>query len=225
VPITVADLDAIEDVFATIQLPIGLLNFDHARNNIRNLAHLRTVLPQWGQIRAAGGSTAGKQRSELRLLGLVENHELTEVGCRVAAARSDEELARVWCDWIRQADDAVLEQLNERLPAFKRAVRQFWRLQPEVTEFFLANAQNYDEKQTLQTIELLCNASDIVQELSLENFRTLTPLIAQVERLPEYIREAVAEYHDNKGTRGWELPDRRIMPLAWRHVAEEARGG
>jgi HKD family nuclease len=223
VPITVADLDAIEDVFATIQLPIGLVNFDHSRNNIRNLGHLRNVLAHWDQIRTAPGQTAGKQRSELRLLGLIENHELTDLGRRAAAVRTEDELARIWCDWIGQAADSFLEQLNERLPAFKRAAQQFWRLQPEVRDFFLANVQNRSEKQTLQTVELLCNASDIVQELSLENFRSLTPLIAQGERLPEYIREAVAEYHDNKGTRGWDLPDRRTMLLAWRE-ADDMRG-
>lgn len=183
-----------------------------------------TSEPLWASTFLPHPPNAGKQRSELRLLGLIDDHELTELGRRAAAARSEEEVARVWCDWIRQTGDAALEQLNERLPAFKRAVRQFWRLQPEVRDFFLANVQNRAEKHTLQTIELLCNASDIVQELPLENFRALTPLIAQVERLPEYVREAVAEYHENKGTRGWELPDRRIMPLAWRE-AEESRPG
>jgi hypothetical protein len=217
-PVTVSELDAIEDVFATIQLPIGLLNFDHARNNIRNLAHLREVLSRWDSIRNANTDTASKQRSELKLLGMRTREGLTEVGQRVAQARTDEEEARILCAWIQTTDDAGLQQLNPRLLAFKRVMRQFWRLQPEVTDFFLRNVQNREEKPTLQTIELLCNASDIVQELSLDNFRALTPLIAQVDRLPEFVREAVEEYKDNKGTRGWELPDRRILPLAWREV-------
>jgi len=60
---TESDLDAIEDTFATIQLPIGLMNSDYARNNIRNLSHLRKVLGQWGKIRKASSGIASKQRS------------------------------------------------------------------------------------------------------------------------------------------------------------------
>jgi len=35
-PVGPEDLDALEDVFATIQLPVGLLNMDYAGNNVRN---------------------------------------------------------------------------------------------------------------------------------------------------------------------------------------------
>jgi hypothetical protein len=71
----------------------------------------------------------------------------------------------------------------------------------------------------VQTIELLCNGSDVVQGLSLDDIRTLAPLLGQPRGLPAFIRAAVDDYQDNKGMRGWNLPDRRIVPLAWRDVA------
>jgi HKD family nuclease len=41
------DLDTLEDVFASVQLPIGLLNMDYAGNNIRNVERVQTVLRDW----------------------------------------------------------------------------------------------------------------------------------------------------------------------------------
>ena len=72
---------------------------------------------------------------------------------------------------------------------------------------------------TLQIIEFLCNASDVVQELSLEDIKALEPLLKSPERLPEFVRNAVLDYQDNKGTRGWDFPDRKIVPLAWNDAA------
>jgi hypothetical protein len=60
------------------------------------------------------------------------------------------------------------------------------------------------------------NANEIVQELSLEDFKTLMPLLEQNERLPVHIQKAIKDYLDNKGSRGWEFPDRKIIPLAWK---------
>jgi hypothetical protein len=75
---------------------------------------------------------------------------------------------------------------------------------------------NEAERSTLQIIELLCNASDVVQELSLEDIKTLAPLLQHPGRLPAFVRNAVLDYKDNKGRRGWDFPDRRIVPLAWK---------
>jgi hypothetical protein len=75
------------------------------------------------------------------------------------------------------------------------------------------------ERPTLQIIELLCNASDVVQELSLEDIEALAPLLAQPQRLPQFVCNAVLDYQDNKGTRGWDFPDRKIVPLAWKAAA------
>ena len=42
------------------------------------------------------------------------------------------------------------------------------------------------------------------------------------ERVPEYIRTEVQKYFDNKGTRGWDTDDRRIVPLAWREACVDS---
>ncbi len=68
------------------------------------------------------------------------------------------------------------------------------------------------------TIEFLCNANAIVQELTLEDFLTLMPLLEQHDRLPEYIQNELKDYMENKGVRGWDLPDREIIPHAWKEV-------
>jgi hypothetical protein len=41
----------------------------------------------------------------------------------------------------------------------------------------------------------------------------------QPQRIPAYIRDEVAEYFGNKGTRSWNTADRRVMPEAWRAVS------
>ncbi len=70
----------------------------------------------------------------------------------------------------------------------------------------------------MNTIELLCNANAVIEDLSLDDFRTLAPLLTQAERIPIAVRHSVVDYLDNKGTRTWEYPDRRIVLLAWKAV-------
>jgi hypothetical protein len=125
---------------------------------------------------------------------------------------------RLWCRWLQGTPDAELAAINNRLFVAKRVFAQFWRLQPEVRDYFLANAEGPGDRPTAQTIELLCNARDVVQELSLDDIRTLTPLLEQPQRLPQFVREAIADYRNNKGTRSWDFPDRRIFPIAWREA-------
>jgi len=216
------DLDTLEDVFATIQLPIGLVNIDYAGNNIRNLGRIRKVLADWPAVRAGTG-VAGKQRSELKLLGFAEGRDLTPLGRAASVAGSDEEVARLWCAWLQGTPDAELGRINGKLLVAKRVFAQFWSLQAEVRDYFLANAEHPANRKTLQTIELLSNARDVVQELSLDDIRTLTPLLERPQRLPLFVRKAIDDYQDNKGTRGWEFPDRRILPIAWREADRAVR--
>jgi hypothetical protein len=204
------DVDTLEDVLATIQLPIGLLNIDYAGNNVRNVDKLREVL-------ANPNKASGKQQSELKLLGFMLNGKLTALGRVAAAARTNAEVARLWCRWLKQTSDARLREINPRLLDAKRVLPQFWRLKRDVREYFLANARSPNERTTLQTIELLCNAREVVQGLSLDDIRTLSPLL-QSERVPDYIREEVEEYFDNKGQRSWNTDDRRVIPLAWKEA-------
>jgi len=77
------------------------------------------------------------------------------------------DIARLWCRWLKRTPNAELGEINPRLLIAKRVFPQFWRLRPEVRNHFLDNVQNRDDRRTLQTIELLCNASEVVQELSL----------------------------------------------------------
>ncbi len=221
-PVKVEDHDGLEDIFATIQLPIGLLNMDYAGNNIRNLGRVREVLANWNNVRTATSGAASKQRSELKLLGFADGRELTELGRAASEAGSREAVAALWCTWLQGTADAVLAGVNNRLLVAKRVFTQFRQLHPEVRGYFLANAESPADRQTLRTIELLCNARDVVQELSLDDIQTLTPLLGEPQRVPQFVRAAIADYQDNKGMRGWDFPDRRIVPVAWRQAAEMA---
>jgi len=221
-PLAAEDLDTLEDVFATVQLPIGLLNMDYAGNNIRNVGRVRTVLADWPNVVKDTRSAHSKQRSELKLLGFAKGASLTALGRQAAAAGSMEEVARLWCAWLQKTRNAELAAVNAKLLVAKRVFTQFWKLSEEVQNYFLNHAATPTdaERPTLQIIELLCNASDVVQELSLEDIQALAPLLAQPQRLPEFVRNAVLDYQDNKGTRGWDFPDRKLVPLAWNEAAK-----
>jgi HKD family nuclease len=207
-PIEPEDVDTLEDVLATIQLPIGLLNMDYAGNNVRNIDMARKVL-------ANPAGAHSKQQSELKLLGFMRGGKLTTLGRTAAAARTNAEVALLWCKWIKQTPDAELREVNGNLLVAKRVLPQFWRLKEDVREYFLENARSPKDRTTMQTVELLCNAREVVQKLSLDDVRTLSPLL-QSERVPDYIREEVEEYFDNKGQRSWNTDDRRVIPLAWK---------
>lgn len=220
VPLTVEDFDTLDDVFATIRLPLGLLNMDYAGNNVRNVGRVRTVLSEWPAVVAGRGPARGKQRSELNLLGFAHGTLLTALGEAALRARSDEEVSVLWCRWLQNTSDAELSRINPKLPVAKAVFARFWRLREDVRQFFLrhAEAPTESERVVLKTIELLCNASDVVQDFTLEDIRTLVPVLARPDRLPEFIRDAVRDYQENKGTRSWAFPDRRILPNAW-HTA------
>lgn len=55
--------------------------------------------------------------------------------------------------------------------------------------------------------------------MSLGEIETLSGLL-QSERVHEYIRTEVEKYFNNKGTRGWDTDDRRVIPQAWREASE-----
>jgi hypothetical protein len=207
VPVTPADVDTLEDVLATIQLPIGLLNMDYAANNVRNISKARDVM-------ANPAAASDKQRSELKLLGFMHGGRLTELGRAAAAAGTNADVARLWCGWLKGTPDGKLREVNPKLLVAKRVFPQFWLLEKEVRDYFLANAKSPADRKTLQTIELLCNARDVVQELSLDDMRILSRLL-QSERVPEYIQKEIAEYFENKGQRSWDSDDRRVVPMAW----------
>jgi len=183
---------------------------DYAANNVRNITKAREVM-------ANPTLAHSKQQSELKLLGFMQHGKLTALGNAAATARSNADVARLWCQWLRETSDPELREVNPKLLVAKRVFPQFWRLKKDVRDHFLANARHPSDRETLQTIELLCNARQVVQELSLDDIRTLSGLL-QSKRVPDYIRKDVADYFNNKGQRGWETDDRRIVPLAWKET-------
>lgn len=149
----------------------------------------------------------------------MDEGRLTHLGTESAAASSNADVARLWCAWLQSTSDIQLGEINFRLLAAKRVFPQFWRLKEEVRTYFLDNAHSprLPERHVLQTIELLCNAREVVQELSLDDIRTLSQLLDS-PHIPEYIRKEIRNYFENKGTRSWDQDDRQIVPLAWREV-------
>jgi HKD family nuclease len=203
------DIETLDDVLSTITLPVGTLGFDHAGNNIRNLPRVAEVLSRYPRL-------SSKERSELHLLGFMQNGQLTALGRRARQARSASRIAANWVSWISATSDAKLNQINVRLAAFRRAATRFWQLRPEVRRFFLDSRQDRHERGVIQAIELCANGSEIVEALSVEDFRTLATLMASRTGLTEYIQDVIADYESNKGSRSWGTDDRRTMLNAWR---------
>lgn len=156
------------------------------------------------------------QKSELKLRDFAQPPALTALGRAAAAATSEEAVARLWCAWLQATPDGALATVNPQLVVAKRVFARFWNLQPDVRNYFLAHAENPGEqvKRTLQNIELLCNASSVAESLSLADIEALAPLLDNPSRLPAFVGEAVSEYRDNKGRRGWGS-DRRVVTQAW----------
>jgi hypothetical protein len=203
----------------TLQSECGM---DYAGNTVRNINRARELLRNWPAISRSSAERAEKERNELKNLGFADGTALTPLGRDARRARSHAEVARLWCQWLHDTPDAVVASTNRELLIAKRVFAQFWRLSPDVTEFFLDNAEGArgELREILKTIELLCNATDIALELSLDDIRTLAPLLSDSRRIPISVREAVKYYLENKGTRTWEYPDRRLIPEAWREVSK-----
>lgn len=208
-PISLDDIDMLDDILATIHHPIGLLNMDHAANNVRNLDKVRNVLSN-------PGAAHDKQKSELKLLGFMAGKGvLTPLGHAARKAKTNEEVARLWFQWIKHTPDTELESLNARLLVAQRVFRQFWLLKKDVRDYFLANAIKPKNRRVMQTIELFCNATQIVQDLSLDEIMAISKLLEQRQNEGQ-LKGKVLEYFNNKGPRGWTTSDRYVLPLAWK---------
>ncbi len=208
------EVQILEDLFSTIGLPIGILSIDHARNNVRNLTRLLEVLKRYPEVHS-------KERSELRLLGFVKENTLTELGNSARNCRTEKALAETWCNWVLHVWDSELEHINPRIVSFKRAARQFWKLRQQVREFFFGNLRSKEQRPVLQTIELLCNGSNVVRKLSLSDFVALSSVIMKAQQLPTFLQKPILEYQSNKGSRSWESDDRKTMLSAWQRMAKK----
>lgn len=205
------DIEVLVDVCETIRVPIAILSMDQAANNIRNLSRLLIVLHNYPSIHK-------KALSELRLLGLVDGDQLTSVGVQCKRCKTTQSLARTWCRWVKTASEDSLLEINRNLATFRRAASAFWKLRLEVREFFFTHLEERDERSVLMAIELLCSASDAVRELRIEDLRALAPILANPWNLPKHLRNAIEEYHQNKGARSWRGDDRRTLLEAWSDV-------
>lgn len=203
--------DTYEDAFDSISEPIGMLNFDYAGNNIRTLDRARWVLDHWPEV-------GSKASSELKLIGMASGGALTDLGVAAAKTKSHVALAEVWCKWLVATPDIELWNVNPRLLSAKRALSRFARMNPEVIGFFLANATDKSEKKLLQTIELLCSASDMVEQLTLKEIRVLSNLLPTNENMDSSVASTIHGYFANKGARGWEFEDRRMLVTAFRNA-------
>lgn len=206
---TPEDEDTLDDVFSTISLPVGTLGFDHAGNNIRNIARLLNVLARYPRI-------GYKERSELHLLGFMHDGGLSPLGVRARRCRTAAAVAKLWTSWVKKTPDAILDGLNSRLRSFKRAAGRFWHLRADVRSYFLRELANPDERETLLAIELCCNGSDVVESLSINDFKAIAPFMVSGSDLSEFIKDAIADYRNNKGSRSWTSDDRRIVLNSWR---------
>jgi hypothetical protein len=166
-----------------------------------------------------------KERSELRLLGFVQGSELNHLGSVARLCHTEKSLAKVWCRWVLGQKTSELQRINPRIASFRLAARQFWKLDFSVRRFFLNNLESKENRSILQTIELLCNSGEVVRKLKLIDFKILTSLLAKREMLPAFLRKAIIDYQNNKGSRTWRGEDRKTMLTAWRDVCEENREG
>jgi hypothetical protein len=203
------DIETLDDVLSTITFPVGTLGFDHAGNNIRNLPRAAEVLSRYPRL-------GTKERSELHLLGFMQDGQLTTLGRRSRRDRSPSRIAADWVSWIGATSDTKLNQINVRLAAFRRAATRFWQLRPEVCRFFFDSLRDRHERGVLQAIELCANGSEVVEALSVEDFRAIATLMATRTGLTEYIQTVIADYESNKGSRSWGTDDRRTVLKAWR---------
>ena len=201
--------ETLDDVFSTIELPVGTLGFDHAANNIRNLKRLLAVLARYPHL-------STKEKSELHLLGFMQDGKLLPLGIKVKSCRTRTAAADLWCSWVKKTPDLELNAINTKLASFKRAADRFWRLKPHVQTFFLREFTEPSQRKTIQAIELCCNGSAVVESLSVGDFTAIVPWVLSGNGLSEFIKKAVTDYRGNKGARSWKSDDRRVVLNAWR---------
>ena len=160
-----------------------------------------------------------KEKSELHLLGFMRDGTLTTLGVEARRCRTKDAVAKLWCSWVKRTSNVALSALNRHLISFKRAANRFWHLKAEVRLYFFREMTNADERETLQAIELCCNGFAVVDSLSVRDFKTMAPVLLSGKGLSEFIKQAVADYLDNKGGRSWTGDDRRTVLNAWRDDA------
>lgn len=203
--------EILDPLLVTIDKTVVPLNMDQAGNNVRTLDFALKVLKmtEWH----------GKQKSEMKLLGFATNGKLNDLGLAAKSANNIEQLAKIWVRWIKNTDDSDLARIGKekRLLMAKNAFRGFWSLQEEVRDFFLNNSfePSDEQKKILKAVEIMSNASELAKCLSLSDITTLAKIIDDREFLQPEINSRIDHYWKNKGRRGWDENDRKIVLEAW----------
>jgi HKD family nuclease len=203
-----------ESVFAGFEGKPTPLNFDKAGNTVRQLQLIFDLLHGTRTLK-----NLAKQRNEMKLLGLAEAGKLTDLGVIAADATTINDLAQIWMGWLKVTSDAALLKISPsgQLAKAKKVFERFWTLPAEVTDYFILKSENPspEDKKVLQTIELLVNARGNLASLNLDDISVLSTVLSDTSGLSPNAAEAINKYL-NKGTRGWDAPDRRLAVLAWR---------
>jgi len=219
------DINAIHEILASVRFPVGTLNMDYAANNVRLVERVQEILQRWDSVKDSDSDTCAKQRSELKLLGFAKGSDLTSLGEAALKAVNLSEIAQLWCAWIQESTPDDLASVNVKLLAAKRVFTQFWQLPPEIKAYFLTNVtkQNPDNKPMLQAIELICNAEQNLQNLSLEDVQLLASSLSDQKSLPPSVSNIILDHLNNKGARSWDSQDRLIVPNAWKAALLKTR--
>lgn len=204
--------EAIEAAFATLPALVVPLNIDKAGNNVRSLRRVGEILN--GLVKLEG-----KALSEMKLLGFASDGQLNALG-RSAKGSDLAAIAERWTKWLSSAspDEIFAANPSGILAQGRRAIEAFWDLPVPVCDYFLqyATSPRPDVRPRLQTIELLANTGRSLPGLTLDDVDCLSCMLDSTSQLPQQAAKAIKDYLSNKGTRGWDEPDRVLILKAWR---------
>jgi HKD family nuclease len=213
---TAADPSAamtLESAFTGLEGELMPLNIDKGGSTVRTLRYVEKLLN--GPVPLKADKSAG----DMGRLGFASDLHLTPLG-QAAAGKNWGGIAQFWAAWLKDADEKDLLAINPtgRLVQARLAFETFWTFPSEVTDFFLEKSEGAKggTRALCATIELLANAGRPLPSLSLDDVATLSTILDATTALPPAARESVQDYLGNKGTRGWNFPDRRLILEAWR---------
>jgi len=205
------EINIVEDLFDAIDDEVGMLNFDHGGNTIRNIQRAKTVINDKSEW-------PGKNIGELRRLGLVEDDKITSVGNKFHTSRDLHLASKHWIKWLLTTSDNELSEINPhgRLLRAKKAHTGFAALRNEVKKYFIINSTNpsKDILPYLQTIELVSNLENSASKLNLREVKMLGDILQQYKDENSASNEFIKEYLNNRGRRGWKFNDREMLTSA-----------
>lgn len=203
----------VDRIFSALGDYIAPLSFDQGKNNVRSLEKA------WELTRSVPASWSEVQEAELRFSGMAEAWALTPLGQSIAQANTLDEVVQLWASWLKNTPAADLPARQyDNLAVAQQSFAAFWRMQPDVRNFFLDRSIQNDaaDRPMLQAIELLANASPVGEDLSIDEIATLAPLLTDPSKFPSNVLRSVRTYIENKAARTWGMPERRLILEGWR---------